>query len=240
MANIIRRNERRNQNADLAPMFSPMWEPLQILRELGSLGWPHRGLEAFREIGPMMMERAFAPRFDVKETRDAYVFTADMPGVRDDDLEISVTGNHLSISGRREEEERQEDEQYYAYERSFGTFTRNFSLPEGADPERVNADFKNGVLRISVGKRPEVQPRRVSISGGGEKGKEKVIQAAESGKESTKEKMSGSSSSPSHGSSTSSTSTSSSGGESSAAGSSGSMSESAANKPGGDKNKPNR
>ena len=95
MANIIRRNERRNQNADLAPMFSPMWEPFQILRELGSLGWPHRGLEAFREIGPMMMERAFAPRFDVKETRDAYVFTADMPGVRDDDLEISVTGNHL-------------------------------------------------------------------------------------------------------------------------------------------------
>jgi len=234
MANIIRRNERRSQNADLAPMFSPMWEPLQILRELGSLGWPHRGLEAFREIGPMMMERAFAPRFDVKETRDAYVFTADMPGVRDDDLEISVTGNHLTISGRREEEERQEDEQYYAYERSFGTFTRNFSLPEGADPDRVNAEFKNGVLRVSVGKRPEVQPRRVSISGGAEKGKEKVIQAAESGKENTKEKMSGSSSSPSHGSSSS---TSSSGGESSAAGS---TSESAANKPGADKNKQNR
>ena len=103
MANIIRRNERRNQNADLAPMFSPMWEPFQILRELGSLG---RGFEPFREIGPMMMERAFAPRFDVKETREAYVFTADMPGVREDDLEISVTGNHLSISGRREEEER--------------------------------------------------------------------------------------------------------------------------------------
>jgi len=230
MANIIRRNERRNQNADLAPMFSPMWEPLQILRELGSLGWPHRGLEAFREIGPMMMERAFAPRFDVKETRDAYVFTADMPGVRDDDLEISVTGNHLSISGRREEEERQEDEQYYSYERSFGTFTRNFSLPEGADPDRVNAEFKNGVLRVSVGKRPEVQPRRVSISGMAEKAKEKIIHAAES----AKEKISGSSSSPSQGASTSSS------GESSAAGSSGSISENAGNKPGGDKNKPNR
>jgi HSP20 family protein len=237
MANIIRRNERRNQNADLAPMFSPMWEPIQILRELGSLGWPHRGLEAFREMGPMMMERAFAPRFDVKETRDAYVFTADMPGVREDDLQISVTGNHLSISGRREEEERQEDEQYYAYERSFGTFTRNFSLPEGADPERVSAEFKNGVLHVSVGKRPEVQPRRVSISGMAEKAKEKIIHAAES----AKEKLSGSSSSsPSQGSSTSSPSTSSSGGESSAAGSSGSTSESAANKPGADKNKPNR
>ena len=228
MANIIRRNERRGQNADLAPMFSPMWEPLQILRELGALGWPQRGLEPFREMGPMMVERAFAPRFDVKETREAYVFTADMPGVREDDLEISVTGNHLSISGRREEEERQEDEQFYAYERSFGTFTRNFSLPEGADPDRVTADFKNGVLRVSVGKRPEVQPRRVSISGTAEKGKDKMIHAAEA----AKEKVSGSGGSPSHGSSTS--------GESSAAGSSGSSSENAANKPGGDKNKPNR
>jgi len=230
MANIIRRNERRNQNADIAPMFSPMWEPFQILRELGALGWPQRGLESFREIGPMMMERAFAPRFDVKETRDAYVFTADMPGVREGDLEISVTGNHLSISGRREEEEHQEDEQYHAYERSFGTFTRNFSLPDGADADRVTADFKNGVLRVSVGKRPEVQPRRVSISGMAEKAKEKIIHAAES----AKEKISGSSSSPSQGASTSSS------GESSAAGSSGSISENAGNKPGGDKNKPNR
>jgi len=237
MANIIRRNDRRQQNADLAPMFAPMWEPLQILRELGALGWPQRGLEPFREVGPMMLERAFAPRFDVKETRDAYVFTADMPGVRDDDLEISVTGNHLSISGRREEEERQDDEQYYAYERSFGTFTRNFSLPDGADPERVSADFKNGVLRVSVGKRPEVQPRRVSISGMAEKAKEKIIHAGEAMKEKMTEKMSGSASSPSHGSSTTSSSSSS---ESSGAGSSGSVSENAANRPGGDKNKPNR
>jgi HSP20 family protein len=229
MANIIRRNERRNQNADLAPMFSPMWEPFQILRELGSLG---RGFEPFRELGPMMMERAFAPRFDVKETREAYVFTADMPGVREEDLEISVTGNHLSISGRREEEERRDDEQYYAYERSFGTFTRNFSLPEGADPDRVSADFKNGVLRISVGKRPEVQPRRVSIHGAsGERGKERTIQAAEP----AKEKASGGGGG---GSSASAASPGSS--DSSAAGSSGSVSESAANKPGGDKNKPNR
>jgi HSP20 family protein len=201
-------------------MFSPIWEPFQLLRELGSL----RPFESLREIGPTMMERGFAPRFDVKETRDAYVFTADVPGVREDDLEISVTGNHLSVSGRREEEEHHDEDQYYAYERSFGTFMRNFALPEGADHDRVTADFKNGVLRISVGKRPEVQPRRVSISGMAEKAKEKVIQAAES----VKEKMSGSSgsgSSSSHGGSTSDTSP---------------ASESAM-KPGDkDKNKPNR
>lgn len=229
MANIIRRNERRPLNADLAPMFSPMWEPLQLLRELGSL----RPFESLREIGPMMMERGFAPRFDVKETRDAYVFTADVPGVREDDIEISVAGNHLSINGRREEEERHEEDQYYAYERSFGTFARTFALPDGADPDRVTAEFKNGVLRISVGKRPEVQSRRVSISGMAEKAKEKVIQAAESVKESVKEKMSGGSSSPAHGSSSPAHVSS----DVSSAGS-GSASEM---KPGDkDKNKPNR
>ncbi len=225
MANIIRRNERRPQNADLSPMFSPMWEPFQLLRELGSL----RPFESLREIGPMMMERGFAPRFDVKETRDAYVFTADVPGVREDDLEISVAGNHLSINGRREEEERHEEDQYFAYERSFGTFARNFALPEGADPDRVTAEFKNGVLRISVSKRPEVQPRRVSISGMAEKAKEKVIQAAEAVKEKVSGSASGGSSSP-HGGGSSDTSSA----------SSGSAAEGAM-KPGDkDKNKPNR
>jgi HSP20 family protein len=77
-------------------------------------------------------------------------------------------GNRLTVSGKREEEERNEDERYFSYERSFGTFSRSFVLPEGADPERIKADLRAGVLTITIPKKAEMQARRVEIGGGKE------------------------------------------------------------------------
>lgn len=105
------------------------------------------------------------PSFDIKETPEGYAFIADMPGIRQEDLDTNLTGNRLSITGRREREGKAEGENCFIAERSFGRFARTFSLPEGVDGNRVNAELKNGVLTLTVPKTPEVQPKKITIQG---------------------------------------------------------------------------
>jgi HSP20 family protein len=117
----------------------------------------------------------FEARFEVKETQDAYVFRGDLPGVKEDDLDIALTGNRLTISGKRECEERKEGERFFAYECAYGSFTRSFTLPEGIDTEHATADLKSGVLLVTVPKKPETQPRKISVGQkGGDKSKVKA------------------------------------------------------------------
>jgi len=159
MANLIRRNEQQRET-----MPSPSWEPLRLVREL--MNW-----DPFAEMLPSVTGETtmFAPRFEVKETKDAYVFKADLPGIEEKDVDIQLTGNRLTVSGKREAEERQENDRFYAYERSYGSFSRSFTLPDGADVEHAEADMKSGVLSISVPKKPEHQPRKISLKGLGDK-----------------------------------------------------------------------
>jgi HSP20 family protein len=151
MANIIRR-----RTGGEAPQ---VWDPFRIMLEM--LGEPAREHLA----GPT---GGFVPEFEVLERKDAYVFKADLPGVKQEDLDIQLTENRLTVAGKREAEERKEGERWYAYERTYGTFTRSFSLPEGVDAEHVRAELKDGVLTLVVPKRPEVQPKKIQI-GIGEK-----------------------------------------------------------------------
>jgi HSP20 family protein len=99
----------------------------------------------------------------VKETKDAYVIKVDLPGVKEEAVDVSLNGSLLSITGRRDEERRTEGEQYYAIERSHGSFARSFSLPDSVDAEHVAADLKDGVLTVQIPKRPEAQPRKIAI-----------------------------------------------------------------------------
>jgi len=152
MANIV----RKNQNEGYV-------EPLRLMREM--LNW-----DPFAEMLPSTPEmQGFVPRFEVKETKDSYVFRADLPGIEDKDLELTMTGNRLTIAGKREAEARKEEETWYAYERSYGTFTRSFTLPDGADLERADGELKNGVLTVTVPKRPEHQPKKINLKSIGEK-----------------------------------------------------------------------
>ena len=105
----------------------------------------------------------FIPSFDVKETKGEYVFKADVPGIAEKDLEISLTGDRLTVSGRREAEQRKDEDRYFTFERSYGSFTRTFSLPEGTDGEHVHADLRDGVLTLVVPKKAEVQPKKIHI-----------------------------------------------------------------------------
>jgi len=154
---------RRLQEPERAIARTRGWDPFEMMQDL--MRW-----DPFREMSRRMLGEetgAFVPTFDVKETKDSFVFRADLPGVKDSDVDISLTGNRLTISGRRQEENKEEGEQFYAYERSYGSFSRSFTLPEGIDAEHVQADLKDGVLNVVLPKKPEVQPKRIALKGGG-------------------------------------------------------------------------
>jgi HSP20 family protein len=134
-------------------------------------------------------EQGFTPDVEVKEAKDCYVFKADLPGVKEEDVEISVLGNRITISGKREEEEKHEDERYFACERRYGSFMRSFTLPEGVNTDDVKAEFDNGVLLVKVAKRPEQQPRRIPVQASAhEKAEEGRLEAGGKGTHEAKEK----------------------------------------------------
>jgi HSP20 family protein len=109
--------------------------------------------------------RSFNPAFDIRETKDAYLYEADLPGMKEDGFEISLIGKRLSVRGKREAMRRDQSEKYSRSERAYGSFERTFALSDDAEPERVNAELRDGVLLIEVAKRAEPQARRVALTG---------------------------------------------------------------------------
>lgn len=160
MSDITIRKQTAERPALVGAEPMSNWDPWRTMRAL--LAW-----DPFREMAPVATfeERpmAFAPAFDVKETADAYLFKADLPGIQDKDLEVTITGNRLTVSGRRDVEKEEKQGRYYNYERSYGSFTRSFTLPEGAEVEKLQASLDRGVLTITVPKRPEVQAKRIAV-----------------------------------------------------------------------------
>ena len=152
---------KRNGGETLGPVARREWEPLRLMREM--LGW-----DPFREITPLLPVGVpgFAPAFEVKEAKDSYVFKADLPGVKEADLEVNVAGSRLTVSGKREAEKEEKDDTYYTYERSYGSFTRTFTLPAEVDTAHVKAELKAGELTIVVPKTPAAVAKKVPIAAG--------------------------------------------------------------------------
>lgn len=121
--------------------------------------------DPFRDMEPAVFEEkfAFAPPFEVKETKEGYTFKADVPGVTEKELEVTIDGNRLLVTGKREAEREEKDETFFVYERSFGKFTRAFTLPDGADFEHITSRLDGGVLTIVVPKKPEVMPKKIAV-----------------------------------------------------------------------------
>jgi HSP20 family protein len=107
---------------------------------------------------------AFSPAFEVKETNDRFEVRADLPGVKEENLDVSLHNGVLSITGSRASEERKEGESFYLYERQFGSFSRSFALPDTADGERIEAKLDAGVLHLTIGKKVEAKPRKIALA----------------------------------------------------------------------------
>ena len=108
--------------------------------------------------------RRWLPAMDLVETDDHYVLRADLPGLSDDDVNVQLEANVLTISGERKAEHETNQEGYYRLERAFGPFARSLTLPEGVDPDGVQAHFDRGVLEILIPKPEQKKPRRVQIT----------------------------------------------------------------------------
>ncbi len=119
--------------------------------------------------------RRWLPAMDLVETKDAFVLKADLPGMSEHDVSVEFENNVLTIAGERKTEHEERHEGYYRLERATGAFSRSLSLPEGIDPEAVEAAFDNGVLTVRIPKPAQAKPRKVKIGVGG--GQPQTIEA---------------------------------------------------------------
>ncbi|HEY6306165.1 MAG TPA: Hsp20/alpha crystallin family protein [Candidatus Angelobacter sp.] len=109
---------------------------------------------------------SFVPAVDIFEDEHNIILTAEVPGVDEKDLNISLENGVLTISGERKMENEEKQDNFHRIERSYGRFTRSFTLPPTVDPDNVKADFSNGVLKITLAKREEAKPKQIKIEAG--------------------------------------------------------------------------
>ena len=102
-------------------------------------------------------ENSFAPRIDISEKNDKILVEAEIPGVKKEDLKITLQDNILTIKGEKKKEEESKDNNYYRCERSYGSFSRSFTLPVEVNTEKVDAKFNDGMLKIELKK---VEPKK--------------------------------------------------------------------------------
>lgn len=118
-----------------------------------------------RGNGEQMAHGSWMPSVDIFEDKDRLVLEADLPGLKREDFEISVENNVITLRGERKFEKKVEGDNYHRVERSYGSFTRSFTLPQTVTAEGATAEFEDGILRVSLPKREETKARKIEITG---------------------------------------------------------------------------
>jgi HSP20 family protein len=152
MANIVKKNGNENRGITRQ-------DPMQLMRDF--IADPFRSFQQMMPWSGGQME--WNPSFEVRETDNAYVFKADLPGTKTDDVDICTVGNRLEIRGKRDQETEHDEGTWHTYERSYGSFARAFTLPDGADLDNIRTDLKDGVLTLVVPKKAQATPQRRKI-----------------------------------------------------------------------------
>jgi HSP20 family protein len=140
------------------------WRPMRDLvgmrEEMNRLfddfftGWPERR---------SLMEGEWAPSLDIAETDAEVVVTVELPGVKQEDVEVTITNDVLTLKGEKKEEKEIKKENYHRVERSHGSFHRSVSLPTGVQGEKAKASYKDGVLKVAVPKVEAAKPKQIKI-----------------------------------------------------------------------------
>ncbi len=117
------------------------------------------GLIEPRTAGPML----FVPPIDMKESDSGLVVEVEVPGFKSGDVDVQIEDGVLVLRGERKQEKEEKTKQWHRSERFYGKFERRIALPEYADPQKVDASCKEGVLSVTLGKRPDVKPKAISI-----------------------------------------------------------------------------
>lgn len=125
-------------------------------------GWDVIPWRPFWWISPE--ERGWTPAIDIFEKDDKFVVKAELPGMKEEDIDVSVVGDTLTIRGEKEAETEVEEDDYYRCERSYGSFVRSIPLPSTVNSDKIEANFEDGVLEVSLPKVAEIKPKKVRVS----------------------------------------------------------------------------
>jgi len=134
-----------------------IWNPIHEMDELF-----HNRLASVLG-GEGLQSAAWSPVVDIEESAEAYTIRAELPGLNKEKVKVTVENGALTLSGERDLERRVETKTFHRVERSHGTFTRSFTLPDDVDPESVAANFKDGLLEIQITKREEALPKSIEV-----------------------------------------------------------------------------
>jgi HSP20 family protein len=138
-------------------MTPTRYQPWSLLDQM------RKELERHNAEGSSVATSDWVPAVDIKEEQDRFVILADIPGVDPKDIEVHMENGMITIKGEKESEKKEEKEGYKRVERSFGSFYRRFSLPDTADPDKISAKSRHGVLEVTIPKHQKVQARKISV-----------------------------------------------------------------------------
>ena len=143
------------------------WDPFRELEEMHNRLTTFFGRQSPLLSGPAEAEEmtltTWTPRVDVAEDDKEYVISAELPGVKKEEVKVSVEGRVLSISGERKSEKEEKGKKYHRIERAYGAFARSFTLPEGASGEKLTADFRDGILKVHIPKEESAKTKAIEV-----------------------------------------------------------------------------
>jgi HSP20 family protein len=141
------------------------WNPFKEMEDLNQRLSSLFGLQPARVVNGRedMTVSEWTPLVDITETPSGYEVKIELPEVRRDDVKVSVEGRVLTVGGERKFEKDEKNKRYHRIERFYGAFQRSFSLPEDADDSKVEAGFKDGVLKVTVGKLEQAKPKSIEV-----------------------------------------------------------------------------
>lgn len=137
------------------------WDPFrEVVALQNRMNTLFRGLD---EENSPMTAASFVPAVDIYEDKDKVQLKLEVPGIDQKDLHVSVEDNTLTVQGERKFENDEKQENFHRIERSYGSFYRAFTLPPTVDAENISADYKAGVLKLELKKKPEAQPKQIEV-----------------------------------------------------------------------------
>jgi HSP20 family protein len=145
-------------------LWNPVMEEFVRLQKEVDRAFDGANVRTARRTDAPRAPAAFVPPVDIEETANEIVVRAELPGVKKDDLSITLDDNVLVLAGERKWEHEARKDQFVRRERRYGAFTRSFTLPPTVDAEKIAASMVDGVLTLTLPKRAEAQPRKIQVS----------------------------------------------------------------------------
>jgi len=142
------------------------WDSFKDLEDISNNlnRWLGRSANQHATNISVLAEADWKPLVDISETDKAYLIKADIPGVSKEDVKVTVQDGTLIIRGERRQEKEEQDKTFHRVERSYGSFMRSFHLPDDSDASGVTAEFKDGILNVSVKKSATAKPKAIEVA----------------------------------------------------------------------------